>query len=497
MTGRGRGTLRRPAAALGMLIALSASVAVADDDPLRLADEAQHADRTSVVQADSLACGEMTAWGAWPARGDSNTALLLNRPTPTWEKIVLVPHWIVGVPFRLVHYTTDATLTWFDELGWFELPPFDALGLRLPGNIYAMPSISVSGLEGVTRGVSLTRPRLFGPENLAYLRYANSTRDATTLAGGAYFERGERLGLQVGGGYVELDRMLFYGVGPFSRERDRSYYERDARWGGAELGWYLGRGFTTDFSLVFSQVEVEPTEDDPDHIDEALDLLYVHEGRIPDGFPGESNGWTARLGLMRDTTDQTGRPSRGSFHKVSLGWFRASDHSKLEYLHFHADAEHYFPLWWTDRTLALRGFFNRIENEGGCEIPLGRMATFSSPDELRGYRGMRYYGMGSIGMSAEYRWPVWIKHRRASTGVDAYLFTDTGQVFECREQISLPHFQVTGGFGLRLINSDGGFVGLVEVGFSDEETIFSLSLGQNFQHERRGLLYGKDPTRKR
>lgn len=469
----------------------------ADDDPLRLAREAQHADRTSYVQGDSLACGEMTAWGPWPARSDSNTALLLNRPTPLWERIVLVPHWIVGVPFRLVHYTTENTLTAFDHLGWFDLAPIDAYGLRLPGNIYVTPSFAISGLEGFSRGIALQKPKLLGPSNLAYLKYTNSTHDATTLAGGAYFELDERLGVQIGGGLSELDRMRYYGLGPFSRKEDRSYFERDTKWGGVELDLELGRGFHSDLFVMFSQVAVGQVEIDPEHVDAGLDLLTVHADDVPAGFPGESNGWTARLGLMRDSTDQTGRPSRGSFHKLSLGWFRASDRTSLEYLHFHANAEHFFPLWWSDRTLALRGFYNRIANEGDGEVPLGRLATFSSPDELRGYRSMRFYGRGSVAVSAEYRWPVWVKHRRASTGVDAYLFCDAGQVFDEREQISPRYFQSTGGFGLRLIDGGGGFVGLFEVGFSEEETVVSLSLGQTFQHERRGLLYGKDPTRKR
>ena len=462
------------------------------DDPLRLADEAQHTTRTTVVQADSLACGEPTAWGPWPARGDSNSVRLENRPMPLWEKTVLVPHYVLGLPFRLVHYTTEATLTTIDDLGWFELPPIDPRGLQLPGEVYVLPSFSVSGLEGVTYGVGFTRPHVFGTENLAYLKLASSSRKAETLAGGAFFQLTDRLDLELGGGYAEMAKMLYFGLGPFSLEADRSYYERDAHWGGAELEFDLGRGFRTDLLAFFSKVETEETPEEPH-----LSLPVVHEGRVPYGFPGESNGWTARLGLLRDTTDQTGRPSSGSFHQVSLGYFRSSDRGAVEFLRFHANAEHFFPLWHSDRTLALRGFYNRIENEGDEELPFGRMVTFSSPDELRGYRSMRYYGMGSVGASAEYRWPIWVRHRRASTGVDAYLFTDAGQVFARRQEITLPHFEITGGFGLRLIGSDGGFVGLFEIGVSDEEPIISLSLGQNFQHDRRSLLYGKDPTRKR
>ena len=130
-------------------------------------------------------------------------------------------------------------------------------------------------------------------------------------------------------------------------------------------------------------------------------------------------------------------------------------------------------------------------------VPFSRLVTFSRPDELRGFRDMRFYGIGSLGLSAEYRWPVWVRHRHGAMGLDGYLFGDTGQVFEREEEIALSNFEITGGFGFRLVGDEGGFMGLIELGFSDEETIVSLGFGQNFQHDRRGLLYGKDPTRKR
>jgi Omp85 superfamily domain len=462
------------------------------DDPLTIADDCQPESTGAIARADSLQPGDATWWGTWPARTDSNFVRLADRPTPFWEKAVLVPHFLAGLPFRFLHYTTEATLDGMDHLGWFDLPPYQQLGLVLPFHWYAMPSINSSGLEGVTYGVGFTRPHLGGPENLAYLKVSSSSRNAESVAGGAYFQLAPRTDLQIGGGFAEMAKMLYYGLGPQSDTDGQSYYERASTWGGIEIDHYLGKGLRVDLRTFFSRVRVGESEEEPER-----GIALVHEGQLPYGFPGESSGWTTRWGLHRDTTPENGRPARGSFHQVSAAYFQATDGSDVQYLRYHANAEYFFPLWLSQRSLGLRLFTNRIHNTGSVPVPFSRLVTYSKPDELRGFSSMRFYGVGSLGLSGEYRWPIWVRHNHGSTGVDGYLFAETGQVFERRAEISLPNFEVTSGFGFRLVGQDGKFLGLIEMGFSDEEAVFSLRFGQNFQHDRRGLLYGKDPTRKR
>ena len=72
----------------------------------------------------------------------------------------------------------------------------------------------------------------------------------------------------------------------------------------------------------------------------------------------------------------------------------------------------------------------------GQTVPFTRLLRNRVPYQLRGYSSSRFLASGMIGGSAEYRWPVWVRHRRASTGLDAYLFTDAGQVFNRREEIA-------------------------------------------------------------
>jgi len=99
-------------------------------------------------------------------------------------------------------------------------------------------------------------------------------------------------------------------------------------------------------------------------------------------------------------------------------------------------------------------------------------------------------------MSAEYRWPLWVAKGRDGLGMDSYIFTDMGQVYNRTKEIAFNHMSYTGGFGIRFIDGDGNFAGRFELGFSDEETVVTLTFSQNFQHHGRSLLYGKDPSRR-
>jgi outer membrane protein assembly factor BamA len=180
---------------------------------------------------------------------------------------------------------------------------------------------------------------------------------------------------------------------------------------------------------------------------------------------------------------------------VGVSLFTASDGSDLQYLTYHLNLEKFYPLWHTDRTLALRGFFNRLANTGPVKVPFTRLVTFQRPDLLRGFNSLRFYGTGSFGLSAEYRWPVWVARGRNDLGVDAYIFTDVGQVFDDAREISITNMRGTGGMGLRLVNSNRGFGARFELGLSEEQAIVRLKFSQTFQYDPKGILYGKNPTR--
>jgi outer membrane protein assembly factor BamA len=439
--------------------------------------------------SDSLGAFAGSLWGPVPARDDSVSVRLANHSRPGWETAVMVPYWIVGIPFRIVYFGLDQTIIGMDKLGLFG-PGGEYPGIKTPGGAYLMPIISIGDLEGWTFGLELTRPHFLGPNNMLFIRGSRSTRKADDLAGGTLFQLGKGWTVQVGGGIEEKNLTRYYGLGYDSYYGDLSYYFRRTTWGGFELEKDVGKKMALELRTYFSQVVAQEPEYNVDQ-----SLGHVHAGDIPYGYPGQSNGWTWRLALFRDNADQRGRPRHGGFQSVGASLFQASDGSQLQYLTYHVNLEKFYPLWHTDRTLALRGFFNRISNTGPVEIPFTRLVTFQRPDELRGYGSLRFYDLGSVGFSIEYRWPVWVARGRNDLGVDAYLFSDIGQVFDKTDEISITNMRGTGGVGLRLVNSDRGFGARFELGFSDEQTVVRLKFSQNFQYDPKGILYGKNPTR--
>ena len=95
----------------------------------------------------------------------------------------------------------------------------------------------------------------------------------------------------------------------------------------------------------------------------------------------------------------------------------------------------------------------------------------------------------------EYRWPVWVARDRDDTGLDAYLFSDVGQVYDNSAEISMDNVQLTGGFGLRVIDASRDLSARFEVGFSREGTVVILKFSQTLQYDKKGMLYGKNPTK--
>jgi hypothetical protein len=431
-------------------------------------------------------------WGPLPAREPATSVRLQRTPTPPWEKVINVPYFVVGLPFRLVDFGVHQSIAAADRFGFFDLPPAEHMGLRLPGDFYLMPEFGMSGMEGTTYGLNLNRFDLWGPGNRFYLEAWRSTRRDKKISAGGLFHLTSRAELQVGAGTRAMPQTEYFGLGPESLEENEAYYHRGSSWAGLETAYHLDDHLTLEIQTNYTAVKSRSSRYE---VDEALATIFAEN--LPSGFPGKSEGWTWRLGFEHHDAPQTGRPETGGLRRASLGWFQNSDESDLQFLTYSLDAEQFFPLWHTKRTLGVRGFFNRVVTQNADQMPLARLVTFQRPDELRGFLNSRFHGLGVVGFSLEYRWPVWVEKKRDGEGLDAFLFSDSGQVFMETAEISLENFRYTGGFGLRFINSDRDFVGRFELGFSSEGTVVTFKFSQNFQYHSKTLLKGKDPSQRR
>ena len=96
------------------------------------------------------------------------------------------------------------------------------------------------------------------------------------------------------------------------------------------------------------------------------------------------------------------------------------------------------------------------------------------------------------GATAEYRWPILAMERSNGYGLDAYLFTDIGQVFGSFDEIAGANLTTSLGGGIRLA-AYGAFLGRFEVGWSEEQTVLRLRADQVFQFSKHGLYHGRNP----
>ena len=87
---------------------------------------------------------------------------------------------------------------------------------------------------------------------------------------------------------------------------------------------------------------------------------------------------------------------------------------------------------------------------------------------LRGFRHNRFQDTGSLLLSAEYRYPIWMN-------LDAVVFTDAGQVFGAMPDVRSDRFRWNYGGGIHLLNEDGlSFRFEVAVGTEGARTILTV-----------------------
>jgi outer membrane protein assembly factor BamA len=229
--------------------------------------------------------------------------------------------------------------------------------------------------------------------------------------------------------------------------------------------------------------------------DETPALRTVYAGALPPGYPRTSDGVSGSLSLIRDTAAPGGRPDRGAYYRLKLSRFQGTGGEDAAFWTYRGELQQFVPLWFSNRALAVRGFVTWIDS-GGDVVPFQRLMTNDDPDLLRGYRDFRWRGRGMAAGTVEYRWPLWVAKQAHALGLDAYLFTDIGQVFGERREIALRNLTVSWGGGLRLVNL-GGFLARLEVGASNEETILRFRTDQVFQFSKGNLFHGRNPIPER
>ncbi len=460
---------RRRAAMIGVLLAAFGSPARSQQLPV-----------DSVV-TDGVG---ISHWGLILPPADSVRAIMTPRPLAVWEAAVIWPYRVIAFPFRLAADGVGETIEFVAET-----PSLSRLLAFRPLTFRVMPELSLGRLSGFGTGATVQHDSLFGGRAQARIRLTASTKRDRRADVGIRVPSATGL-VTLGAGIRDHANTRFFGIGPNASAGDSSLYREVQQWIGATYTQHVNDDVTLSANLLFSAVRTdEPT------VDVAPSLSQRFAGSLPVGFGSSSAGISAGLTLRHDDTDGTGRPRRGGVRLARARYFHGTSVDATRFWSFRLEAQQFVRLWYRQNVLALRGFLTWIEPVGSDVVPFQRLITNNNPDLLRGFRNRRWRDRGLVGLTAEYRWPIWVATDPAGVGLDFYLLSDVGQVFADVADIRVDDLTFSYGAGVRLLTV-GGLVLRIEYARSAERGVWRVQSHQVFQFAK-GLFHGQDPAPER
>jgi hypothetical protein len=274
----------------------------------------------------------------------------------------------------------------------------------------------------------------------------------------------ERVQLDFTGRYILRPRDNFFGLGPNSMRSNRSNYYSQERGFNFAAGWKLTKSLRVGAGLDLSAVRIF----------DGRDNRFAKTPQLFPTLPGLARGaslLSPQLFAEFDKRDAPSKPTKGVYAN-----FVASSHDSVAkddfgFVNFKLDARGYLPLGTPRRVLAARliGNFNNLK--GGSQIPFFRLAHIGDNQTLRGFRQFRFYGRNALAANFEYRFEL-------IPGIGALAFTDVGQVFNRRSELSAQNLQTTWGGGIEFK--------------SKKSTLFRILVGKSGEGMR--LIIGFGPT---
>jgi hypothetical protein len=432
----------------------------------------------------SLSGSGQSYWGHIPVPSDSVTARATKSSYPEWEYALLVPYRILSVPFLILREAIKQPIIYSDE--HYIIDKVAKLIGPQRGPFGVALRFQAGGLTGFGGGLTATHEDFLAPGNRLKLRWKSTVKGSHKVTLGVHFQRELPLSYVVALGYRLRPNARYFGLGPQAGDSMETFYSQEVRWAGAALRKRLSTQLYVEGMALLSAVAARaPYDSDDIPIDELFDTPPV-------GYDDRSDGISLALTLERDTTDEDGRPLRGTVQRLKTSYFRGINGSNLAFLTLRAETQQFLPLLFSNQALAIRGYMSWIETNDADSFPFQRLMTNDDPDLFRGYYDFRWRSRGITALSAEYRWPVWAYRETNDLGADMYLFSDIGQVFDGFDDISRHHLTYSYGVGARIVGYRGTFVGRLEVGWSDEEVVLRLQADQLFQFAKEGLIHGRD-----
>jgi hypothetical protein len=266
-------------------------------------------------------------------------------------------------------------------------------------------------------------------------------QDAYMLDGRVDFQ-----GLQAEGSFINLymkyessPQMDFYGLGPFSKNDDRSSYLLEDFAADFQAGWTVADNFR--FGATGGGIVVKTGRGRRSGVPSATDVWTLPEG------PGIGLGTLDfdRWGVFAvyDTRDLPSGTRRGAVYGARFRqYFDRSAFDLFNFRQWEFEMQQFIPYFNETRVIAFRAASTLSWREDDQFVPVFFMPTIGGNDNLRSFARFRYHDLNSVYFNVEHRWYIF-------RGMDMAVFADAGKVIPRKALVNFSQLEASWGFGFR------------------------------------------------
>ena len=325
-----------------------------------------------------------------------------------------------------------------------------ATGSGFAGGLRYSPTLKEGALELEVMGAISTRTY-----QLYELRFG-----APRLGNGRFFT-------DFYANYRSGNRLPFFGLGPDSKNSDRTSFSAEASIFDVTGGINWTSWLSTGVRAGYLRTNVGPGKDP--RFPSTEDLFTPAEAP---GLDVQPNFYHTDAFLTVDYLDSIGNPMSGGAYQIKYSYFDDQKLNLHTFRRLDIDAQQYLPFLKKKRVIALRARAALSDTSAGQSVPFYMQEFIGGAESLRGFREFRFRDQTLLLFNAEYRW-------EAFSGLDLAIFGDAGRVAPRRSDLDLKDLKTSAGFGFRFNTFRSVFL-RIDVGFSNEGTRIYFKFGPAF-----------------
>jgi len=241
------------------------------------------------------------------------------------------------------------------------------------------------------------------------LRMRGSTSGSRWLSGAVSerFQLTEKTVLSINGALIHRPDYTFYGIGPDTREANRSRFGQDSADLHATLRASFWRSSSVETSLGYRGASFYPGKfgDDPSLTQQVENGVFP----LPDGYTDGYRVGFQRTKLTLDTRrDEDGSESGGRLALVGEHGLDPTQSRAAGWLRYGASLGGFLDLDNRGRILSLSAAVEMADPLGGQPVPFTELVTAGGNERLPGFRDGRVRGRSGAAATLRYSWPIWI-----------------------------------------------------------------------------------------